>query len=65
MVVCEESHEYANVKKLNDLPAKWIDEVEQFFVNYHDQEGKKYQLLGTKGTDEAQRLIKKAQKAAQ
>lgn len=65
VVVAETSHEYGNIKKLRDLPSKWIDEVEEFFVNYHDQEGKKYQLLGTKGADEALRLIRKAQKAAQ
>jgi inorganic pyrophosphatase len=65
VVVSEVSHEYANIKKLSDLPGKWIDEVQEFFVNYHDQEGKKYQLLGTKGADEALRLIRKAQKAAQ
>ncbi|HEY4010211.1 MAG TPA: inorganic diphosphatase [Acidobacteriaceae bacterium] len=65
VVVSEVSHQYAKVKKLTDLPAKWIDEVEQFFVNYHNQEGKKYQLLGTKGANEAMRLIRKAQQAAQ
>jgi inorganic pyrophosphatase len=65
VVVTEESHRYANVQKLNDLPAQWIDEVGEFFVNYHDQEGKKYQLLGTKGAGEAMRLIRKAQQAAQ
>jgi inorganic pyrophosphatase len=65
VVVAEESHQYADVKKLKDLPDKWIDEVEEFFVNYHDMEGKKYQLLGTKGASEALRLIRKARRAAQ
>lgn len=64
VVVSEESHEYADIRKLTDLPEKWIDEVEEFFVNYHDQEGKKYQLLGTKGASEALRLIRKARRAA-
>jgi inorganic pyrophosphatase len=64
VVVAEESHRYANVQKLKDLPDQWIDEVEEFFVNYHEMEGKKYQLLGTKGASEAQRLIRKARRAA-
>jgi inorganic pyrophosphatase len=65
VVVSAQSHEYANIRKLSDLPSKWMKEVEEFFVNYHDQEGKKFQLLGTKGAGEALRLIRKSQKAAQ
>jgi inorganic pyrophosphatase len=55
---------YANVRKLKDLPRKWLDELQVFFVNYHDLEGKKYKLLGCKGSDAALTLIKKAQKDA-
>lgn len=65
VVVSEISHQYEKVRKLKDLPDKWTDEVEEFFVNYHDMEGKKYQLLGTKGISEAQRLIRKARRAAE
>jgi hypothetical protein len=46
------------------LPAKWVEEVQDFFVNYHGLEGKKYKLLGCKGEEVAFRLIKDAQKAA-
>lgn len=65
VVVSEISHQYENVRKLKDLPDKWTDEVEEFFVNYHDMEGKKYQLIGTKGVREAMQLIRKAKRAAQ
>jgi inorganic pyrophosphatase len=65
IVVAEESHRYQNVHKLRDLPDKWTDEVEEFFVNYHSLEGKKYQLLGTKGVGQARQLIRKARRAAQ
>jgi inorganic pyrophosphatase len=53
---------YANIRKLNDLPAKWIRELQDFFVNYHSLEGKKYRLLGCKGASAALDLIKAAQK---
>ena len=43
---------------------KWIDELEEFFVNYHNLEGKKYELLGTNGVAEALRLIRKARSLA-
>lgn len=65
VVVSEQTHRYANVQKLRDLPGEWINEVQEFFVNYHDMEGKKYRLLGTKGVKEAMQLIRKAQRAAQ
>jgi inorganic pyrophosphatase len=64
VAVAEVNHMYANIRKLKDLPAKWLEEVQDFFVNYHGLEGKKYKLLGCKGEDVAFRLIKDAQKAA-
>jgi inorganic pyrophosphatase len=64
VAVAEANHMYSNIRKLRDLPSKWIDELQDFFVNYHNLEGKKYRLLGCKGTDTAFQLIKKAQKAA-
>jgi inorganic pyrophosphatase len=65
VVVAEQTHRYTNIRKLQDLPDKWTEEVEEFFVNYHNLQGKKYQLLGTKGAGEALRLIRKARRAAQ
>jgi inorganic pyrophosphatase len=65
VVVAQETHRYENVKKLKDLPDQWTEEVQEFFVNYHNLQGKKYQLLGTKGAGEAMRLIRKARRAAQ
>jgi inorganic pyrophosphatase len=62
VAVAEANHMYANVKKLKDLPGQWIKELEVFFVNCHNLEGKKYQLLGCKGADVAQNLIKDAKK---
>ena len=63
VAVAEANHMYANVKKLKDLPGKWVKELEVFFVNYHNLEGKEYRLLGCKGADVALRLIKDAKKA--
>jgi inorganic pyrophosphatase len=55
---------YANIRKLNDLPRTWLDELQDFFVNYHGLERKKYKLLGCKGQEVAFRLIKEAHEAA-
>jgi inorganic pyrophosphatase len=64
LAVAEANHMYSNIRKLADLPKKFLDELQDFFVNYHNLEGKKYKLLGCKGTDKALDLIKKARKAS-
>jgi inorganic pyrophosphatase len=63
IAVAEANHMYANIRKLRDLPGKFLHELEDFFVNYHDLEGKKYRLLGCEGAEEAFNLIKQARKA--
>jgi inorganic pyrophosphatase len=64
MAVAEANHMYANIRSLKDLPKQFLDELQNFFVNYHNLEGKKYRLLGCKGATTALNLIKKAQKAS-
>jgi inorganic pyrophosphatase len=64
VAIADANHMYANVRKLNDLPKQFLRELEDFFVNYHQLEGKEYKLLGCKGIAEAETLIKKAKKAA-
>src|SRR3954471_18766688 len=53
LAVAEANHLYANVKTQHDLPRQFLSELEQFFVNYHKQQGKEYKLLGCKGADKA------------
>jgi inorganic pyrophosphatase len=64
VAIAEANHMYANIRKLKDLPGKFLRELEDFFVNYHRLEGKQYRLLGGKGTSAAMRMIKQARKAA-
>jgi len=64
IAVAEMNHEYAYLKKLDDLPKKFLRELEEFFVNYHRLQGKEYRLLGCKKVDAAMRMIRKAQRAA-
>jgi inorganic pyrophosphatase len=60
VAVSEVTHQYAKIKTISDLPKKWIKELEVFFVNYHNLEGKQYRLLGVKGPKTGNRLIKSA-----
>jgi inorganic pyrophosphatase len=64
LAVAEANHQYADIKSYSDLPGKFLHELEEFFVNYHKQEGKRYRLLGCKGIDEAMHLIQEARRAA-
>ncbi|MGA2729380.1 MAG: inorganic diphosphatase [Terracidiphilus sp.] len=64
LAVAEANHQYANVRRVRDLPSRFLHELEEFFVNYHGLEGKKYKLLGCKNSAAALRMIQKARKAA-
>jgi len=57
VAVADTAHMYANLKKLKDLPKQALREIEEFFVNYHRLQGKKYKLIGCKGQKEALKLI--------
>jgi len=64
LAVAEANHLYANIKTFIDLPSRFLHELEEFFVNYHKQEGKEYKLLGCKGANQAMQLIQEARHAA-
>jgi inorganic pyrophosphatase len=62
VAVADTAHMWANTKSIKDLPKKALKEVEEFFVNYHELQGKKYKLLAVKGKKAALTLIEKARK---
>ncbi|MFI5070855.1 MAG: inorganic diphosphatase [Terriglobales bacterium] len=53
-----ENHSYAHVKHVKDLGKKFVRELEEFFVNYHELSDRKYRILEVRGPNEAQRRIK-------
>ncbi len=62
VAVAETAHIYSDLKRLKDIPEQTITEIEQFFVNYHDLQGKKFKLLARKGPKAAFRLIAEGRK---
>lgn len=62
LAVTTATHQYAGIQRIADLPKAWVHELEIFFVNYHQLEGKKYRLLGCKGREKGLSLIRKLQK---
>ena len=42
------NHSYSHVKHVDDLGKKFVREIEEFFVNYHELTGKKYSIIDVK-----------------
>jgi inorganic pyrophosphatase len=47
----------------DDLGKKFLKELEEFFVNYHELTGKDYRILDVKGPGAARKCIKAGMKA--
>lgn len=65
-VVAVESgnHSYAHIKKLSDLGDHFVQELEEFFINYHDLSEEQYHITGIKGPSAGRRCVKQAQSRA-
>src|SRR6202023_2566845 len=44
VAVEQENHSYAHVKHVDDMGKRFVREIEEFFVNYHELMGKKYTI---------------------
>jgi len=62
IAVAANSRDYSDVRDLHDLNANMIKEIEQFFINYNKERGKKFKVLGTRGPGQAFKLLKKSLK---
>jgi inorganic pyrophosphatase len=52
-----ENHSYAHVNHIKDLGKKFVRELEEFFVNYHELSDRQYRILDVRGPRQAQRCI--------
>jgi inorganic pyrophosphatase len=57
------NHTYAHVKHVDDLGKTFVEELEDFFVNYHELSDKQYRVLEVRGPGEARRRIKDGMRA--
>jgi len=58
VAVEKKNHSYAHVKHVKDLGKEFVEELEEFFVNYHELSGKQYRILDVRGPHEAGRRIR-------
>jgi inorganic pyrophosphatase len=54
------NHSYAAVGHVDDLGKKFVDELVEFFVNYHELTGKKYKVLKVRGPRVARQSVRDA-----
>ena len=60
IAVAAHCRDYSEIQKLDDLNQNMLKEIEQFFVNYNKERGKKFQVLGTRGPKQALKLLEKS-----
>jgi inorganic pyrophosphatase len=57
LAVAHESHDNSNIKSIKDVDQNLLDELENFFVNYHSMYGKKFKPKARHGVNRAEELI--------
>jgi inorganic pyrophosphatase len=63
VAVVETPYNPAQYRSLEDVRAEWLDEIEQFFVSYNQQEGRLFKPTARKGRAQAQKLLDRATRA--
>jgi inorganic pyrophosphatase len=65
IVAIEKSnHRWAHIEHIDDLGKQFVKELEEFFVNYHNLTGKKYEVIDVRGPGEARRRIDECRRNA-
>src|SRR6202453_2536827 len=53
----KDAHSWADIKTIGDLSKQFLQELEEFFVDYHKLSGEQYLVLGVKGRAQARKLV--------
>lgn len=59
IAVAHHSRDYSDIKTLHDLNRNMLQEIEQFFVTYNKEKGKKFKVLGMRGPGQAMKMVRK------
>jgi inorganic pyrophosphatase len=60
IAVAAHSRDYSEVKGLGDLNGNMLKEIEQFFITYNKEKGKKFKVLRMRGPGQALKMAKKS-----
>ena len=58
--VASQSYEFAEIATIDDLDKHVLKQIEQFFINYNKEKGKKFRVLQMRGPKQALKLLKKS-----
>lgn len=64
VAVEKENHSWADIKVIDDLGKKFLRELEDFFVNYHELSSKQFRVIDVRGPKEARKRIEDGIRAA-
>jgi inorganic pyrophosphatase len=64
VAVEKENHSFADIKHIDDLGKQFVQELEEFFVDYHRLSGEQYRVLDVKGPGQARKRIADGVRAA-
>ena len=57
------SYDHENLRSIRDVSSTLLDQVEEFFVSYNKQRGKKFKISGTGGPKQAIKFLKAGMRA--
>ena len=61
--VAVHSYDHEDLESISDMSKTLLDQVEEFFVSYNKQRGKKFKITGTGGPSKAVKFLKSGIKA--
>lgn len=64
VAVQKDNHSFDDVKVIDDLGKKFLQELEEFFVNYHNLSGEQFQVINVRGAKQARKCIENGIRAA-
>ncbi len=59
-----DNHSFADIQHIDDLGKVFVEELEDFFVNYHQLSGEQYRVIGLGGPRTAVKCIEAGKRAA-
>lgn len=63
IAVAMESHTHKSLRRVRELDPHLRSEIEQFFIDFHEQRGKTFKPMGWRGPKRAMRLLERGRRA--
>jgi len=63
VAVAEECPSFDKLESLCELPDEHMKQINDFFINYHRVQGKKFKILNIRGPKQAQKMVDEGAKA--